>query len=139
MTQGFAAASGGFADGGFTGYGGRNEFAGPAHKGEVIFSQDDVSRHGGPAAVETLRVNGPSAYARFDAATVGSSQPGLASASAGGRGSSSSYSGAPAAKPQIFLFRADTQEQFRAIQRLPGYEVSIVDVLKRNAGEIFES
>jgi hypothetical protein len=46
----------GFADGGFTGYGGKYEPAGVAHRGEVIWSQDDVQRHGGPQVVEAMRI-----------------------------------------------------------------------------------
>lgn len=47
--------SAGFANGGYTGAGGRNVAAGIVHRGEVVFSQDDVARHGGVAAVEALR------------------------------------------------------------------------------------
>lgn len=45
----------GFSKGGYTGAGGVNEYAGPAHKGEVVWSQDDIRRHGGVATVEALR------------------------------------------------------------------------------------
>jgi hypothetical protein len=48
----------GFATGGYTGSGGRNEVAGTVHKGEVVFSQDDVQRAGGVAAVESIRRSG---------------------------------------------------------------------------------
>ncbi|WP_236953077.1 tape measure protein [Ketogulonicigenium vulgare] len=41
--------------GGYTGPGGRYQPAGIVHKGEVVWSQDDVSRVGGPAAAEMLR------------------------------------------------------------------------------------
>ncbi|MDG4854071.1 MULTISPECIES: tape measure protein [unclassified Mesorhizobium] len=44
-----------FADGGYTGAGGKNEPAGIVHKGEVVFSQDDVKRFGGPRNVERMR------------------------------------------------------------------------------------
>ncbi|MFE1601635.1 phage tail length tape measure family protein [Methylobacterium sp. ID0610] len=47
----------GFADGGFTGPGGRYDVAGFAHRGEVIWSQDDVRRWGGPSVVEALRTS----------------------------------------------------------------------------------
>lgn len=46
----------GFDVGGYTGYGGRLEPAGVAHKGEVIWNQDDVRRVGGPAAAEAMRL-----------------------------------------------------------------------------------
>lgn len=45
----------GFDRGGYTGPGGRKQPAGLVHKGEVVFNQDDVRRHGGPAATEALR------------------------------------------------------------------------------------
>lgn len=41
--------------GGYTGPGGRYEPAGAVHKGEVVWNQDDVAAHGGPAAVDGLR------------------------------------------------------------------------------------
>ncbi|MGP5449054.1 phage tail length tape measure family protein [Pseudomonas helleri] len=51
-----AAISGvGFSGGGYTGAGGVNEYAGDVHKGEVVWSQADIRRHGGVATVEALR------------------------------------------------------------------------------------
>lgn len=48
----------GFSEGGFTGYGGVLQPAGVVHKGEVVFSQSDVARAGGVAAVEAMRKGG---------------------------------------------------------------------------------
>ena len=45
----------GFSSGGYTGAGSVNEPAGMVHKGEVVWSQADISRFGGVAAVESLR------------------------------------------------------------------------------------
>lgn len=45
----------GFSGGGYTGPGGVNEPAGIVHRGEVVWSQDDVRRFGGVQAVEGLR------------------------------------------------------------------------------------
>ena len=45
----------GFSGGGYTGAGGVNEYAGPAHKGEVVWSQADIRKAGGVATVEALR------------------------------------------------------------------------------------
>lgn len=45
----------GFSSGGYTGSGGVNEAAGTVHKGEVVWSQKDIQRYGGVAAVEALR------------------------------------------------------------------------------------
>lgn len=45
----------GFDEGGYTGAGGKNVPAGVVHKGEVVWSQKDVARAGGVAAVEAMR------------------------------------------------------------------------------------
>ena len=47
-----------YSDGGFTGSGGKYEEAGIVHKGEVVFSQDDIKRFGGVSRVEALRLRG---------------------------------------------------------------------------------
>lgn len=48
----------GFAEGGYTGRGGKYDVAGLVHRGEVVFSQEDVARNGGVAAVESIRKSG---------------------------------------------------------------------------------
>jgi hypothetical protein len=48
-------AGGLYADGGYTGVGGRNVPAGIVHKGEVVWSQADVARAGGVGMAEALR------------------------------------------------------------------------------------
>lgn len=53
-----ALVGGGKAGGGYTGPGDRYDLAGFVHRGEVVYSQDDVARHGGVAAVEAFRRNG---------------------------------------------------------------------------------
>ncbi len=45
----------GFSSGGYTGSGGKFEPAGIVHKGEVVWSQDDINRAGGVSIVEALR------------------------------------------------------------------------------------
>lgn len=45
----------GFAEGGYTGAGGKYEPAGIVHKGEVVFNQSDVAALGGPMAVNAMR------------------------------------------------------------------------------------
>jgi hypothetical protein len=47
-----------FYSGGYTGPGGKYEPAGIVHKGEVVFNQEDVARHGGVHAVEAMRLKG---------------------------------------------------------------------------------
>lgn len=49
----------GYSDGGFTGYGAKYDPAGIVHKGEVVWSQDDIKRWGGVAAVESMRTSKP--------------------------------------------------------------------------------
>lgn len=48
----------GFSNGGYTGAGGKYDPAGIVHKGEVVFSQEDIARWGGVGNVEKLRKNG---------------------------------------------------------------------------------
>ncbi|MCF1333071.1 tape measure protein [Acinetobacter baumannii] len=45
----------GFADGGYTGSGGKYEPAGIVHKGEMVWSQEDIRRWGGVGLVENMR------------------------------------------------------------------------------------
>jgi lambda family phage tail tape measure protein len=45
----------GFSEGGYTGSGGKYEPAGIVHKGEVVFSQRDVSMMGGASRVNAMR------------------------------------------------------------------------------------
>lgn len=49
----------GFATGGFTGTGGKFDPAGIVHKGEVVWSQEDIKRWGGVNVVEAMRTSQP--------------------------------------------------------------------------------
>jgi len=49
----------GFATGGFTGIGGKFDPAGIVHKGEVVWSQEDIKRWGGVNVVEAMRTSQP--------------------------------------------------------------------------------
>ncbi|HCJ0596128.1 tape measure protein [Acinetobacter baumannii] len=53
----------GFAEGGYTGRGGKYEVAGAVHKGEIVWSQEDIKRWGGVSVVESMRQSKPSGYA----------------------------------------------------------------------------
>ena len=55
----FVAAPTGYSDGGFTGYGGKFDPAGIVHKGEVVWSQEDIKRWGGVNVVEAMRTSQP--------------------------------------------------------------------------------
>lgn len=73
----------GFDGGGYTGPGGKNDPAGIVHRGEVVWSQDDVARHGGPAVVDAMRrmagyANGGVVGSVVPASVVRSSQPAAA-------------------------------------------------------------
>lgn len=58
-----AATPQGFADGGYTGNGLKHTPAGVVHKGEVVWSQEDIKRWGGVGVVESMRTSSPSGYA----------------------------------------------------------------------------
>lgn len=45
----------GFADGGFTGHGGKYEYAGVVHKGEGVLTQEEIAALGGPSGFYALR------------------------------------------------------------------------------------
>lgn len=51
-------STGGYAQGGYTGPGGKHQVAGVVHAGEVVFSQSDVARAGGVGMVEAMRLRG---------------------------------------------------------------------------------
>lgn len=58
----------GFADGGYTGKGGKYELAGAVHKGEVVWSQADIKRWGGVNLVESMRKSAnPEAFLKNNA------------------------------------------------------------------------
>ncbi|GAA5560677.1 hypothetical protein Asch02_02188 [Acinetobacter schindleri] len=52
----------GFSDGGYTGNGLKHTPAGIVHKGEVVWSQEDIKRWGGVSVVENMRQSKPSGY-----------------------------------------------------------------------------
>lgn len=54
-----AQAIAGFSGGGYTGDGGKYDPAGIVHKGEVVFSQEDVARWGGAKNVDAMRQSSP--------------------------------------------------------------------------------
>ncbi|MCH4243760.1 tape measure protein [Acinetobacter gerneri] len=63
----------GFATGGYTGSGGKYDPAGIVHRGEVVFSQEDIARWGGVANVEAMRLSGKNGYS--DGGIVSNSIP----------------------------------------------------------------
>ncbi|HHP4749808.1 TPA: tape measure protein [Acinetobacter baumannii] len=60
----------GFSDGGFTGSGGKYQPAGIVHKGEIVWSQEDIKRWGGVGLVEKMRKSAnPEAFLNNNAST----------------------------------------------------------------------
>ncbi|MFA3059063.1 phage tail protein, partial [Acinetobacter pittii] len=60
----------GFSDGGYTGSGRKYEPAGIVHKGEVVWSQEDIKRWGGVGLVEKMRKSAnPEAFLNNNAST----------------------------------------------------------------------
>ncbi|WP_323600618.1 phage tail length tape measure family protein [Pseudomonas putida] len=72
----------GFSTGGYTGPGGVNDPAGIVHKGEVVWSQADIKRFGGVAAVENLRTGNVSPI-NASKSSSGSSSAGVTQQPAG--------------------------------------------------------
>lgn len=54
-----SVASVGFSSGGYTGSGAKYDPAGVVHKGEIVWSQDDIRRWGGVGVVENMRLSNP--------------------------------------------------------------------------------
>ena len=50
-----AVSPAGYADGGFTGHGGKYEYAGVVHKGEGVLTQEEIAALGGPSGFYALR------------------------------------------------------------------------------------
>lgn len=71
----------GWSGGGYTGPGAVNQFGGFVHKGEVVFSQRDVARHGGPAAVDAMRLG----LAGYAAGGIAGGRPANTNVPMGGR------------------------------------------------------
>ncbi|EKF9664433.1 phage tail tape measure protein [Vibrio cholerae] len=105
----------GFSSGGYTGSGGKFEPAGIVHKGEVVWSQDDINRAGGVGIVEALRKGalnfkeGLKGYA--DGGVVGM-VPALA-------GATSSYSSSIAIQQEINIGQSEsgTSENPQAVAK----------------------
>ena len=67
----------GFADGGDTGAGGKYEPAGIVHKGENVFSQEDIKQLGGMQIVESMRPTSATYGQYFNGGAVGYGATGI--------------------------------------------------------------
>lgn len=68
-----ALSPSGYADGGFTGYGGKYEAAGIVHKGEGVLTQEEIAALGGPSGFYALRQSIKSGFS--DGGLVSGSTP----------------------------------------------------------------
>lgn len=82
----------GFDQGGYTGPGGRLEAAGVVHRGELVWSQDDISRVGGVANAEALRKG----FRGYDLGGFVGDMPGRPVFPSGGTGQPALFIGAAA-------------------------------------------
>ncbi|HEY1107442.1 MAG TPA: hypothetical protein VGE76_02380, partial [Opitutaceae bacterium] len=133
---GIMALTKGFSEGGYTGAGGRLEPAGIVHRGEVVWSQDNIRKAGGLANVEAMRVGGIAALEslvvpRSSVVPLGEGPAPILAAS----GSSVSATGASAKQQRLIAIVPDLASA-RALQRDPNFENVIVDVVQRRRGEI---
>lgn len=120
----------GHAEGGYTGDGGKYEPAGLVHRGEVVFSQADVARHGGVSAVESLRLNPRSL------GVVGPGAAGAGAASFGGRAAAAPQ----AAKPTRFVHvMAPDLVSARRLSRDPEFDNVMLNWAQRRRGQLFQA
>ena len=125
----FAAAialTGGFAEGGYTGAGGKYQPAGIVHRGEYVFDQSSVRRIG-LANLEAMRVNVPRGYAEGGPVNFG----GVAAAGAGGSAGSSS-----AQRTLQVIVVNDDREALKRMMENPEFENHIVRVGRRRGAEM---
>ena len=111
-------AGGGFSSGGYTGDGGKYEYAGPAHKGEVIFNQEAVQAIG-KDRLESIRINRALPY------SVGVSDGGAAPFG----------SNAGTSRPMSIVL-VDTDREARRIAKNSDTDAHIVSVMRRNKYQI---
>ncbi|KQT49065.1 hypothetical protein ASG52_08790 [Methylobacterium sp. Leaf456] len=92
-----------FESGGYTGLGQSKEPAGIVHRGEVVFSQADVRRHGGVQKVEALRLGGLPGYERGGPVSVAADALRMTAATDARQDSSAMYRAAATSAPGVKL------------------------------------
>ncbi len=129
----FAAAMGSFERGGYTGAGGKYEPAGIVHRGEFVMPADVVAKRGPGyfyALMDSLRFERPA--------------PSLAGYAAGGlvgldsqpaRSSTTAAGDSPTQRPIRFVM-VDSRKDAERLRVDPEFESVIVDIARRNRGEI---
>lgn len=114
LSKGMALA--GFADGGYTGAGGKFDVAGLVHKGEGVLSQRDIGAMGGPSAFEAFRASLHTGYA--DGGYVSAAQPG--------------YSDESKSVPAIVNIIEDNSKAGKVEQKTDDLDRQIINVFVRN-------
>jgi lambda family phage tail tape measure protein len=109
----------GFSEGGYTGPGGVNDPAGIVHKGEVVWSQADINRFGGVAAVEAMR--------RGEAMPAGVSSSGGSTSKPSGGATST----APSERPLTVNLHEDARRAGQVSRRQLG-EQDVIDICVAN-------
>ncbi|EOW9244895.1 phage tail tape measure protein [Vibrio cholerae] len=94
----------GFSSGGYTGSGGKFEPAGIVHKGEVVWSQDDINRAGGVGIVEALRKGA----LNFKEGLKGYANGGVVGMAPALAGATSSYSSSIAIQQEINIGQSES-------------------------------
>lgn len=112
-----------WADGGYTGPGGKHEPAGIVHAGEVVWSQKDIARAGGVGVVEAMRL-GRRGYA--DGGVVGEGGPQLLRAQ-------------PDAAVPVRRLRADNQNDASGVHVTVGVSVDEDGNLKAYVKNVAQS
>ena len=110
------AVTAGFADGGYTGPGGKYDVAGLVHKGEGVLSQRDIGAMGGPSAFEAFRASLHTGYA--DGGYVSAAQPG--------------YNGESKSAPAIVNIIEDNSKAGKVEQKTDDMDRQIINVFVRN-------
>ena len=111
-----SVAMAGFADGGYTGAGGKFDVAGLVHKGEGVLSQRDIGAMGGPSAFEAFRASLHTGYA--DGGYVSAAQPG--------------YNGESKSAPAIVNIIEDNSKAGKVEQKTDDMDRQIINVFVRN-------
>jgi len=126
----------GYAAGGYTGPGGKHQPAGIVHAGEVVFSQRDVARHGGVAAVESLRLGGAPSFADggYVPALPSLGAPlglaaGVADAAAARR---AGPDGAPSDAGQTHIHVWSMEEAAQKLAEVPSFQSAVVHIVGDN-------
>jgi len=122
----------GHSEGGYTGDGGKYEPAGIVHRGEVVFSQADIARHGGVDAVESLRKG--SAADRYLVAAPAASGEAMTSRN-GGASTAASIAQAASSRPTRYIHvMAPDMISARRMSQDPEFDNVMLDWGRRNRG-----